>query len=203
MAQNPSEGKLIYHITHINNLPSILKVGLLSRKKLLRNPSLSFTDIADSEILSKREQYKEALSQYVLFHFFAKNPFDGAVCKKYGSENMVIISVRRDICERKNYQIIPSHPLDTDTPDIYPYFKGFNLVHWNILDDKEHRDYHDPEIRKACMAECIVKDCVPISDFAFIYVSNEKAEDEILKMQNAYLIKDKLRVMSTMFPKSR
>lgn len=65
MAQNPSEGKLIYHITHINNLPSILKVGLLSRKKLLRNPSLSFTDIADSEILSKREQYKEALSQYV------------------------------------------------------------------------------------------------------------------------------------------
>lgn len=64
MAQNPSEGKLIYHITHINNLPSILKVGLLSRKKLLRNPSLSFTDIADSEILSKREQYKEALSQY-------------------------------------------------------------------------------------------------------------------------------------------
>ena len=80
MAQNPSEGKLIYHITHINNLPSILKVGLLSRKKLLRNPSLSFTDIADSEILSKREQYKEALSQYVLFHFFAKNPFDGAVC---------------------------------------------------------------------------------------------------------------------------
>ena len=115
MAQNPSEGKLIYHITHINNLPSILKVGLLSRKKLLRNPSLSFTDIADSEILSKREQYKEALSQYVLFHFFALNPFDGAVCRKYGSENMVIITVRRDICIRKDYQIIPSHPLDTDT----------------------------------------------------------------------------------------
>ena len=196
MAQNPSEGKLIYHITHINNLPSILKVGLLSRKKLLRNPSLSFTDIADSEILSKREQYKEALSQYVLFHFFAKNPFDGAVCRKYGSENMVIITVRRDLCERRNYQIIPSHPLDTDTPDIYQ-------VRWDILDDKEHRDYHEPEIRKACMAECIVKDCVPISDFAFIYVSNKNAADEILKMQNAYLIKDKIRVMSTMFPQGR
>lgn len=44
MAQNPSEGKLIYHITHINNLPSILKVGLLSRKKLflgLKNPVIS------------------------------------------------------------------------------------------------------------------------------------------------------------------
>ncbi len=53
------------------------------------------------------------------------------------------------------------------------------------------------------MAECIVKDCVPISDFAFIYVSNKNAADEILKMQNAYLIKDKIRVMSTMFPQGR
>lgn len=53
MAQNPSEGKLIYHITHINNLPSILKVGLLSRKKLLRNPSLSFTDIADTVLYAE------------------------------------------------------------------------------------------------------------------------------------------------------
>ena len=116
---------------------------------------------------------------------------------------MVIITVRRDLCEIRNYQIIHSHPLDTDTPDIYPYSKGFNQIRWDILDDKEHRDYHEPEIRKACMAECIVKDCVPISDFAFIYVSNKNAADEILKMQNAYLIKDKKCVMSTMFPQGR
>lgn len=81
MATAPSTGKLIYHITSIDNLPSILKFGLLSRKCLLQNRDIHFTDIADPEILNKRERYKEALSQYVLFHFFAKNPFDGAVCK--------------------------------------------------------------------------------------------------------------------------
>ena len=84
MATAPSMGKLIYHITSIDNLPSILKFGLLSRKCILQNHDIHFTDIADPEILSKRERYKEALSQYVLFHFFAKNPFDGAVCEKYG-----------------------------------------------------------------------------------------------------------------------
>ena len=78
MATAPSMGKLIYHITSIDNLPSILKFGLLSRKCILQNHDIHFTDIADPEILSKRERYKEALSQYVLFHFFAKNPFDGA-----------------------------------------------------------------------------------------------------------------------------
>lgn len=72
MATAPSTGKLIYHITSIDNLPSILKFGLLSRKCLLQNRDIHFTDIADPEILNKRERYKEALSQYVLFHFLPK-----------------------------------------------------------------------------------------------------------------------------------
>ena len=66
---------------------------------------------------------------------------------------MVIITVWRSICIRNNYQIIPSHPLDSDTPDIYTYKEGFKKVPWNILDDRAHRDYQNAEIRKACMAE--------------------------------------------------
>lgn len=203
MATAPSMGKLIYHITSIDNLPSILKFGLLSRKCILQNHDIHFTDIADPEILSKRERYKEALSQYVLFRFFAKNPFDGAVCEKYGSENMAIIAVWRSICEHNNYQIIPSHPLDSDAPDLYSYGEGFKKVRWNILDDREHRDYKNAEIRKACMAECVVKGCVPVSDFAYIYVYSERAKEKILKMENAVAIKDRIQVMPSMFPISR
>ena len=72
MATAPSTGKLIYQIKSIDTLPSILKFGLLSRKCLLQNRDIHFTDIADPEILNKRERYKEALSQYVLFHFFCQ-----------------------------------------------------------------------------------------------------------------------------------
>lgn len=203
MATMPSTGKLIYHLTALDNLPSILKFGLLSRKCLLQDAHISFTDIADPEILNKREGYKEALSQYVLFHFFAKNPFDGAVCGKYGSENMVIITVWRSLCERNHYQIIPSHPLNSDTPDIYSYKDGFSKIRWDILDDRDHRFYQDAEIRKACMAECIVRDKVPVSDFAYIYVYSEKAKEKILEMENSSAIKDKIKVMPNMFPPSR
>lgn len=203
MAAMPSTGQLIYHMTSIDNLSSILKFGLLSRNHLLQNSNIQFTDIADPEILSERERYKKALSQYVLFHFFAKNPFDGAVCRKYGSENMVIITVWRSICIRNNYQIIPSHPLDSDTPDIYTYREGFKKVPWNILDDRAHRDYQNAEIRKACMAECVVEDCVPVSDFAYIYVYSERAKEKILRMENSAAIKDKIRVMPEMFPKGQ
>ena len=116
---------------------------------------------------------------------------------------MVIITVRRNICERNNYQIIPSHPLDSDTPDIYSYAEGFTKVRWNILDDIEHRNYQNAEIRKACMAECIVKDRVPVSDFAYIYVYSERAKEKILKMENAVAIKDRIQVMPSMFPISQ
>ena len=50
MATAPSMGKLIYHITSIDNLPSILKFGLLSRKCILQNHDIHFKDIADPEI---------------------------------------------------------------------------------------------------------------------------------------------------------
>lgn len=203
MATTPSTGKLIYHLTSLDNLPSISKFGLLSRKCLLQDAHITFTDIADPEILNKRERYKEALSQYVLFHFFAKNPFDGAVCGKYGSENMVFITVRRDICKRNHYQIIPSHPLNGDPPDIYSYEEGFSKIRRDILDDSDHRSYQNPEIRKACMAECIVKDRVPVSDFAYIYVYSEKAKKKIMEMEISSAVKNKINVNPCMFPQSR
>lgn len=59
MAAMPSTGQLIYHMTSIDNLSSILKFGLLSRNHLLQNSNIQFTDIADPEILSKRERYKK------------------------------------------------------------------------------------------------------------------------------------------------
>lgn len=197
MVTPPSHGKLLYHITHIDNLPSILKNGLMSRQALSATGN-HFTDIADPEILSKREGYREALSKFVLFHFYPKNPFDGAVCKKYGSENMAIISIRRSDHEKNEFFIIPSHPLDCDEPDIYPYAEGFPLIRWDILDRAVGRDYHDSEIRKACMAECVMDYVIPPEAFVYVYVKNENAKARILAMEHA----DKISVSVNpyMFP---
>lgn len=47
-----SEGKLIYHITHKDNILNILDKGLKSRALLDTN---SFSNIADMENIKKRE----------------------------------------------------------------------------------------------------------------------------------------------------
>lgn len=197
MQTPPSQGKLLYHITHIDNFQSILENGLMPRKVLLSNKK-HFADVANPDILSKRENYRKALSRFVPFHFYPKNPFDGAVCKKYGSENMVMITVPRSAHKQNKFLIIPSHPLDSDEPDIYPYDEGFNLIRWDILDMETGRDYHDPEIRKACMAECVMEYIIHPDAFAYVYVKNESAQAKILAMDNSSQVK--IVVNQYMFP---
>ena len=198
MGTPPSQGKLLYHITHIDNMPSILKKGLVPRCELSACGVDEFVDIADPEILSKREQYKQTLSNYVLFHFYPKNPFDGAVCRLFGSENMALITIFRSLHTKNDFFVIPSHPLDRDQPDIYPYKEGIDLIRWDILDMEGNRDYHDPEIRKACMAECVMEYAIPPEAFAFVFVSCVEAKNKILDMENSAAVK--VVVNSHMFP---
>lgn len=198
MATAPSQGKLLYHITHINNIPSILEYGLMPRKELERQGIIKFYDIADPEILSKRETYKRALSDYVLFHFYSRNPFDGRVCKTYGVENMAIIAISRELHKTSKFYIIPSHPLDKDEPDIYPYDEGFKLIRWDILDRESGRDYRDPEIKKACMAECIVPHSIQYKEFFCIFVASEEARRRINQAPNSNRVR--ITVNPRMFP---
>lgn len=59
---------LLYHLTDLENLPSILDKGLLPRAQLK-----NFSDVADPDILTSRERL--GLKNFVSFHFFARNPF--------------------------------------------------------------------------------------------------------------------------------
>lgn len=198
MGTPPSKGKLLYHITHIDNMPSIFQHGLLSRQSLSNAGINDFTDIADQSILNRREHFHEALSEFVLFHFYAKNPFDGLVCKKYGSKNMAIITLKRELYKNNAFFIIPSHPLDGEEPDIYPYEEGLSHIKWDILDKETGRDYRNPEIKKACMAECVKKCKIPIDEFAFVFVYCDEAKQKLDELPNGYRVT--VKVAPYMFP---
>lgn len=196
MAKKPSEGKFIYHITHIDNLPSIEQSGLLPRDKISLN---SFTDIANKDILSKRMLDGENLSDYVLFHFYAKNPFDYGICHKYDSSNLVILALDRTYAKSNNFKIIPSHPLSNHISKIFNYDEGFDKIEWDILDDIENRDYNNNSIRSACMAECLSKDALPLDTFNYIYVKTEDTKNLLLDSLKDSNIQSKIVVNKYMF----
>lgn len=197
MSTPPSQGKLLYHITHIDNIPSILEHGLLSREELENLNNTTFKDIADQSIIEKRKE--QALENYVLFHFFSKNPFDGIVCRTHRSENMAIIAIYRSLHKKQKFYIIPVHPLDKEEPEIFPYEEGFEKVKWEILDNVKERDYHVREIKNACMAECLSSERIDPDEIAYIYVYNEKVKRNLIsKISSEYI--DKISVNKNMFP---
>lgn len=87
MSIPPSQGKLLYHLTHVDNLKGIFKNGLMPRNKLVEK---AFTDTADQDIIEKRKNfYYMDLGNFIPFHFFVKNPYDGSVCRKYGNYSYI------------------------------------------------------------------------------------------------------------------
>ncbi|AFZ58290.1 DUF4433 domain-containing protein [Anabaena cylindrica FACHB-243] len=78
----------IYHITHINNLPSILKSGGLMANSRLRQETIKYLDIAHGHIQDRRSITRVpcgaggTLHNYVPFYFAPRSPMLYAIHRK-------------------------------------------------------------------------------------------------------------------------
>lgn len=173
------EQKLLYHLTSIENLSSIFQSGLRPRAQLD-----AFADVADAEILRKRQTLQ--LEQYVPFHWFAANPFDGSVQRTRPGSQFVVITVHRSFAVRNHWKVIPRHPLANDVIQLFDYAEGFEAIDWDVMNA---RDYQDPGCKSICMAECLSPDVVSPQDFFKIFVSNAQTEASCeAKMREAGVI---------------
>lgn len=182
-------GKLLYHLTDITNLGSIFEDGLKPRSELLE-----FCDVADHEILNKRE--KLGLQDYVPFHFFGGNPFDGGVQIAHKDSQFVLITVRREYAKANNWKIIPSHPLSGDNIELMDYDEGFAAIDWAKMNEREYTEHVS---KSACMAECLSLNTVPSSRFFSIYVKDSVVESEVQILLNKTGLTPYLNVNSIMF----
>lgn len=158
--------KLLYHLTSIKNIGSILSDGLKPRAELQ-----NFEDVADSEIIANRQHL--LLGNYVPFHWFARNPFDGRVQADRPDELFVLITVQRTLAASRNWKVIPRHPLAAGNIELMDYSEGYAAIDWDLMNK---RDYHDPHCKSICMAECLSPTAVSPNDFFSIFVyCNESA----------------------------
>lgn len=164
MSKPVSQQKLLWHLTALDNLESILKNGLLARSR-----TRNFVDVADSEIIEKRIEL--GLVDYVPFHFFQGNPFDGSTLKANSDEKFCYIVIYRDLARKKDYKILPQHPVASGNHKLYDYDKGLEVIDWELVDK---RNYVDQECKIACMAECLAPGYVKPEDFQSIKVRTEE-----------------------------
>lgn len=167
MAKSPKNGKLLYHLTSVDNLRSILTHGLQARDSIK-----DFVDVADKEIINHREE--KGLNNLVPFHFFGANPFDGAVQIGHPDKKFVFITLRRVFAKENDFKILPRHPLSLDDCTLLDYDKGIEEINWELM---EQRDYNNHECKEICMAECLSESKINAINFHTIYVPDEKTKE--------------------------
>lgn len=168
--KNVRNKKLIYHLTKLRNLDSILKYGLLSRS-LIEKQELSFDDVADPQIISKRDEL--GLQCYVPFHFHPYSSFDKAVKSNFHNEEFIYICITRELASKNKFKILLSHPLSQESSKLFDYDEGIEKIDWNAMETLGTEDEH---IKNVKMAECLTKKIIPAKYFNSIFVRNNKTK---------------------------
>lgn len=174
--ENVKEGKLLYHLTTLSNLDSIIKKGLMTRKQLITQDQ-PFIDVADFDIITKRAS--NDLQEYIPFHFHPYSAFDVAVKNQYNNEEFIYITIQREWAKSQKFKILPIHPLtQTDSFQLYDYDEGFKQIDWETM----HSIGNDTNYKKQVkMAECVTREVIQTKNFHCIYVKNQTTRQLVKK----------------------
>ncbi|MBD2119353.1 DarT ssDNA thymidine ADP-ribosyltransferase family protein [Trichocoleus sp. FACHB-262] len=164
------KNRLLYHLTSLENIESILRNGLLSR----RDNFHKFDDVAESDIIKFRK--KVGLDLYVPFHFFPKNPFDGRVQIDSPKKTFIYICVSKEFARNKNFKVVTKHPTALKHLSLYRYLPGIKKIDWHTMNI---RDYSDDNCRHVCMAECLSPNLIKLQDFECVYAPNNRAAHHV------------------------
>ena len=182
MMNKVKEGKLLYHVTALENMESILRNGLLSRTDV-EGKGILQKDVANSKIIKKRKSLK--ILDYVPFHFFEPTAFTGNIFENHSDTTFCTIAIRREFAQRSNFKICTAHPLSKKPQaEVLDYEDGFAAIDWDAL---EKRDYHNEESKNAGMAECLAISPVLPEDFQSVYVPTDKIKQELKKLADEIL----------------
>lgn len=171
-------GKLLYHLTKLDNLESIIKYGLLPRKKVIEQ-KINFGDIANLEIISKRTEL--GLDAYTPFHFHPYSAFDVAVKHTYQEQDMIYLCFDRELARMNHFKILPLHPLSAEECVLYDYDEGFQRIDWGTMMEKNRTDDYAKHVK---MAECLTEKIIPINHFKCIYVASEDVKEKTIFILN-------------------
>lgn len=168
----PAIDQGLYYITHVDNVASILKWGILSHERI-ESQNIDYRPIYDHAIVSNRSRIKtpsgNSLWQYANFYFQPRNPMLYRVIREVSTQSIVIIKLRKSVLERTDILLTDGNAahsrtqigLSASTSNLRKIFVQVDKHYWNDTDDD----------KRAIMAECLVPDCVPPSDIECIYIA--------------------------------
>lgn len=173
----------LYFITPINNIPSILKLGLLSHERAKAIPHES---IAMDEIQDRREHVLvpggRPLHQYANLYFSARNPM--MFKRKENHRSNCVLRFLPSVLDLQNVIVV-----DQNASSIHARFlpvpAGIEYLDRELIFARDWRHPDQREFwrrRSAKCAEVLVPDMVDSSYIAGFYVSCQEASEKLKSM---------------------
>jgi O-acetyl-ADP-ribose deacetylase (regulator of RNase III) len=173
----------LYYITHINNLPSILKNGILSGNNVIKR-GIKPVRIVDKELVEKRSFLKiplnKGLFDYVALYFQPRNAMLYRIVRfgSYSIDDIVILELDSEKILKMQEVVItdgnPVHPLTH-------LLENVNEKHIKTIREQVNKSWWIEEdgSKRKMMAECLVPEMVPPNYIIRVYTATEKATQKI------------------------
>lgn len=194
----PSEyrSRYVYHMTHLENLKSILQNELLSTNEKTRL-GIKHKNIANHGIQNRRAAMNVTcgpigtVHDYVPFYFCPREPMLLGLLnsKNLDQQFIIYLAVTIDVVEREDVVFTSASANTNIPPTFYCNPEDLSVLNWNLIDSNKW-SFKDDD-RHAKMAEMLIHEKVEVSEIGFIVVWNEKIKKivENLLTKATYQIK--------------
>lgn len=196
MRKLSKENAYVFRITHIDNMPWIMKHGLHCRTSPVQDPT--FRTIGDPDLILKRTARqvpagrRGGLSNYVSFYFTPFSPMLYKIKTGHGvpavpMSDIVILatSLPRCVETETEFVFIDRHAYLV-TARYFTDLKHLDQIDWKLIASRDFkRDTNRPDKVERYQAEALIYRHVPISTLLAIICYCPAAESRILEMQKA------------------
>jgi hypothetical protein len=181
-------GRFFYHFTHIENLDSILKNGLIcTNKKNAKN--ILHKNVASEGIQNRRSTMTVTcgpggnVHDYVPFYFTTTNPMLLGLTnsKNIDQPFLIFFAIPIEKLMEDNVIFTDASANTLETPNFYSEADDLSKLNWTAIDYKKWSSPTD-EHRHQRMAEVLIYDSLPIDWVSNIIVWNQAFMDETKKI---------------------
>ncbi len=183
----------IYHITHIRNLPNILKDNGLWCDRLATQRGLAFVNIAHPHIKERRMQKQVpcapggCVADYVPFYFAPRSPMLYAIHRRNVAayqEGQALILHLVSTVEAVQTAGIPfvftDGHAEMDLSRFFTSLTALNQVDWDVMKSRYWNDTpQDGDRKRRRQAEFLVQRFFPFNLFHAIGVMNQTVADQV------------------------
>ena len=176
--------RYFYYITHIDNLESILKKGILSRSQINKNllvklgVSKGIRSIHAEDIIQIRRNKRfkgYSLWNYANLYFQVRNPMLYRVILEFRPENIIVLQVNSDVINSDNVGITDGNAASSETHFFEDVNEGLSVLN----SEQFQKDYWNESDKRKLMAELLVCNHIPKDKIIGIYTANETVAQRV------------------------